>query len=408
MSAFRATRTGGNRSSVHFRRSVAVYPIASVVLVTAAALLLSYLSLVRGLSRYAESQADERALVAADAARTLFQREIKRLESIARYVSGDREVINVLAHAGLNRGYRAMSAELLAKKLRSFGADFVEVYDDAGARVFPLRAAAGGSDPVQWQRRRRGLNGLSGAYLSLGREGLRILVAAPVLGDRGVIGVVVIGTLFDDFYASRFAHQVRADVFIATPEAIWGASNPRRRGEIFKRESINATLKEFSPQTEHDNDKNRTVVYSPMRVTDGSFVLIVEVDHSYAAEAATSIRLQSAMLLAMISALGVLVGAVLTCRLVRPLRELTVAAAERAVRYAGDFRLRPSPDEIADLKISLESMRKATVSCEQRLEQQQALHSLMAQCAQTANRNTEPDTAVFNIMERVREAVSQR
>ena len=388
-----------SRNTASWRRwPVAVYAVALVVVVTAAAFAVSYRIQTDGLVRYASSQESAHAEVAAHTARVVFEAEIKRLEAVATLLAADGEIAGIVSGAAAGQNMR----DRLDRKLGGTVADQIEIYGRSGELRFHTAADDALADVKDSPGAARALRGVSGTYFVQAPSGFIVRVATPIVDSAGVAGAVVVGTRFDDYYASRFADQVAAEVFFTTAEAIGAASSPKRRSEVFRPEIIRQAIQQFVPQTVSDPAHNYTRVYLPMRLAGETFVLIVEVDHGKAAELAAEIRAHSVQLFAGIAALSILVSVVLLHYAVRPLRDLRNEAAELAARFAGKVHVLRSANEVADLKNSFEGVREAATAYARRLEEQGATQSLMIFCAQTANRNAAAESALFDIMDRVR------
>jgi signal transduction histidine kinase/ActR/RegA family two-component response regulator len=381
---------------------VAARLIALLVLVSAATLLLSYVIHVRGLATYSRSQDWVRAETAAHTARVLFEDEIRRLESVGRLLTTDREVAQILGR-GAASANRAELTDHLDRKLGGAGASLVDLFDGAGQLAYHAREGELTHDGAEMAGVQAALAGLAGTYFSRTRNGLSIRVVVPLLGDAGVAGVISVGTLIDDFHASRLADQARAEVFFSSPEAVWAASNPGMLGDVFRPDLIRATVRERATQIRHDAARNRTLVYSPLPLGGETFVLIVETDHTNEAALAAGIRANTFVLFAAIVVLTMAVGAIVTRRFVQPLRRLRDEAVALATRFAGQASFQSSAHEITDLRRAFDEMRNAIESHARRLEHQRAMQALVGFCAQTANAATELEPALQQVLDRVRQ-----
>jgi signal transduction histidine kinase/ActR/RegA family two-component response regulator len=380
---------------------VAARLIVLLVLASAVTLVLSYVIHVRGLATYARSQDWVRAETAAHTARVLFEDEVRRLESVGRLLTADREVVDILARSAAAPD-RAELTDQIDRKLGGVGANLVDLYDSSGHLVYRAREGESMHDGAESSGVQAALTGLAGTYFSRTHNGLSIRVVVPLLGSSGVSGVVSVGTLIDDFHASRLADQARAEVFFSSPEAVWAASNPAMHAEVFQPDVIQATVLQRAAQIRHDPQRNRTLVYSPLPLGGETFVLIVETDHTNEAALAAQIRHHTLLLFAAIVVLTMVGGALVTRRFVRPLHVLRDEAVALAARFAGKVQFTPSRNEIIDLRQAFDAMRTAIETHARWQQQQQAMQALVGFCAQTANASSELEPALQQVLARVR------
>jgi len=348
---------------------VAVPVMVLLLCVTLGAVIASYLIYASALS---QSEAEGERVIADDAAytaRMLFEAEIRRLESVAHALESNRDIASELR--AIHRGRSNSSlVDLLDRNVGGAGIGQLVVHDTDGRVVY--RAASGDaaeeSDAVDI---RRALDGLAGTYFSVGTKTLSVRVVIPVLDDTGLAGAVTVGTRFDDFYALRLADQVRADVYLCSKYGVWAASNAAGRDIAFDRALIERSIETRQPVTTVDR-RAHTLVYTPIRLMDETFVLIVDADHTRTEALVARIQQNSVVLFAVTIGIVLLAGGFLARRLVHPIRALRDEAATLAARFAPDVSIASRRNEVLGLKESFEALHRALQIHTTDLERQRA------------------------------------
>jgi len=376
-----AAQTVRRRRGRLLERWPVAVPVAALLLsITLGTVLAGYFIHESGL---AQSEASGERIIADGAAytaRMLFEAEVRRLETVTHVLAADRDLAAALRAVHDGQPATALG-DLMDRNFGGSGIGQLVVQTATGKIAYRTAGADAPGEPEAG----RALKGLAGTYFSVGARTLSVRVLEPVLDDAGVAGVLSAVTRFDDFYALRLADQVGADVYLASRFGVWAASSDARRAGVFDPAMIARAIDTRSPVRTADA-RTHTLVYTPIRLVDETFVLIVDVDHARTAALVGRIQRNSLLLFAVTVLIVLLAGAYLVRRLVRPIRALRDEASVLASRFDSNLSIARRRNEIAGLEDSFDALHRALGTYAADLERQRAeLETLSLVASRTDN-----------------------
>jgi PAS domain S-box-containing protein len=194
-------------------------------------------------------------------------------------------------------------------------------------------------DPVR-SGDRPGIRGVAEAVagtdtlsLDRGRLGVSLRASVPIqFGDR-VLGAVTAGTLIDDALARRLAQATGTRVSFAAPDGIWSSSASAGERSHIDPRLVAQSLTENRPRLASIPDSRLQVFYTPLRLADTTFVLVVETDANATAAISAEGRQHLVAIAAFTLVAALLGGGLLAIALTRPLRRLQAHVLEIGARH---------------------------------------------------------------------------
>ena len=275
------------------------------------------LSQRESLSRQSEQNVRHVAVIV----ESMIRADVPRLGALARSLSGHAEL--TAAFAAANRGGRSAPLTALMDQIyKTAGVDIFQV-SDAGERVL-YRAhepARHGDVPDIWGVA-EAIGGEHVVMTSKGPSGLALRAVSPLRVDGKLAGSIMVGSIFNDQYATRLALQTGTGIHFASPRGIWaGSARITGQAAAFKA-PLERSLQIKRAVFVDDTETHVARLFVPLSIVDEAFTLVVEMDTSGARAAAdTALRRQLHMSVGML-VLSLVLGVLLTLRIIRPLARL--------------------------------------------------------------------------------------
>ena len=264
---------------------------------------------------------------------SMIRGDVQRLGALTRSLSGHAELIASFAEADRG-GRREPLTTLMDRIYKTAGVDLLQV-SDAHERVL-YRAhepASHGDVPDIWGVA-EALGGEHVVMTSKGPSGLALRAASPLRVDGRLAGTIMTGSIFNDRYATRLALQTGTGIHFASPRGIWAGSARVAGQEAAFREPLERSLQLKRPVFVEDTEQHIARLFVPLSIVDEAFTLVVEIDTAPArAVADAALSRQLGMSVAML-ALSLVLGILLTLRIIRPLGRLKKEAIGIAERFA--------------------------------------------------------------------------
>ncbi|HEY5460961.1 MAG TPA: ATP-binding protein [Deferrimonas sp.] len=311
-------------------------PIVALLLVVAVGMLLiGYVVNDRVFYSALEEREKDKANSIRFATRSIIDAEVRRLSTISRLLNADVDLSVSFAHYQRTKGDLGPLTSAMDHLFAEIDTQVFVVTDLEGVVLY--RA----DDPLRRGERVRvwGLEeAAAGAYIvaaSEGPHGWAIRALAPIRTGTRVVGVLILGTRIDDELAGKISRETGAWISFANLNGVLTGSSPPDRKLRYDPSIIREVLLRSFPIFRMDMDGYRAVQYTPLKVVDETFCLIIETDMGVVRGMLLRNRLALAKTAALILAGVLLLGITVTTLLVRPLKKLEREAREVVREFTG-------------------------------------------------------------------------
>ena len=320
---------------LRWKNTLAVPIVALLLVVAVVMLLIGYFVNDRVFYSALEEREKDKANSIRFATISIIDAEVRRLSTISRILNTDQDLV-----AGVLR-YRQTKGDL--GPLKSAMDDLFAGID---TQVFVATDLDGkvlyrANEPLirgDLERAWGFEEAAGGAYIvaaSEGPHGWAIRAMAPLRAGNRVVGVLTLGTRIDDELAGRIARETGARISFANLYGVLsGSSHPDSRLR-YDPAIIREILFQSVPIFRMDIDGYRAVQYTPLKVVDETFCLIIETDMGVVRGMLLRNRLKLAKTAALILAGVLLLGISVTTLLVRPVKKLEREAREVVREFTG-------------------------------------------------------------------------
>ncbi len=314
-------------------RSIAYPLVGLIVLISLATAAAGYFQTLRAQSLNLTLSSEQGVRHTAAVVEALIRADVPRLGALARSLSENGELAAALARASADAGDQTL-APVLDRINKYSAVDLLQVSDRAERVLYRAHDPKRKGDIPQIWGVEEALAGEHVVVTSTGPSGLALRAISPLRSARGIVGTVMVGSVFDDKFAKRLALQAGADIHFASTRGVWAGS--RRSAGLAEqfRVPLEASLLQKTAVFVDDPADRRARLFVPFRIVDESFTLVVELDTSAAhALHARVVREQLTVSLAIL-AVAVSLGLVLTWRIIGPLARLRRDAQAIAGRFS--------------------------------------------------------------------------
>ena len=304
--------------------------IALVSVITAAA---GYLQAARSLQESLALQTERSVRHVGAVVEMLIRAEVPHLRTVARSLSANSDLTQAI-EAARKAGAPTALAAVMDEFYKASKVDLFQVSDRDERVLYRAHDPVHHGDiPDIWGV----TEALAGANLvatSKGPSGLALRAISPLRAGGRIVGTVMVGSTFDDKFASRLAGQAGADIHFASPRGIWAGSS-RGLGNVAEfQASLEQSLRIKQPVFFDDAAGRKARLFVPFGLIDETFVLVIVADTTQAhASFAEAMREQLLLALALL-AIALLLGVLLTLRIVRPLARLKQDALAIVRRFS--------------------------------------------------------------------------
>ena len=351
------------------RLPIAVSLISVIALVTVLPAALGYVLQSRAFERAFGAGEQHKADTVAAIIANLVAGEATRLQGITRTLKHHEGLQQAFVQYQKNGSTLALGG-LLDELRRDAGLDLLHA-TDLQARV--LHRA---HDPTRSGDRpdilgvNAALAGTDTLTLGRGRLGVALRASLPVLRNGRIVGALTAGTLVDDALARRLAQATGTRVSFADPDGIWSSSVPETERDNIDLALVARSLAEQRPVFTTLAASRHHVFYSPLRLADQTFVLVVETDAGATAAIAAEGREHLIAITAAILLAALLCAGLLAIGLTRPLRRLQAHALEIGARHGMPAPAqRRAGNEIRGLQRAFAAMAESLEQHRRKLEQ---------------------------------------
>ena len=334
--------------------SIAIQIVGLVLLValgTGGAGLLAHLSGLEHALRESVRSKSENVVLAV---RSLIAAEQRSLAAIALVLKSNPDIAAGLRAYDKDRDNERLRA-VMDSTQRTLGVDILTAITPSGVVAYrSYRTEQHGDVSTVWGVA-EALAGEDLVVASKGPSGIAIRALAPVLHDGLPVGAVMIGTIINDSFAARIAAQSKAQVSFASPDGIWAGSLPREARSIGEHvEFVQRSLYERRSVYREDFERRVVYQYSPVRIADETFHIIVSLDTSPTLKLLAGVSRDMLAATLGILAVALAAGGAVAWRLAGPLRKLRRKALDMTRGMAQSAPRAQGGDEIESLSRALD------------------------------------------------------
>jgi signal transduction histidine kinase len=340
------------------KNSLAIPIIALLLFVAAVMLLVGYFVNDRVFNSALEEREKDKINSIRFATQSLIESEARKLSTLSGLLKTNEGLASAIAH------YRRTGEDI--RPLKSI---MDELFWKSDTRIFVVTDPEGvvlyrANEPL-----RRGdvqhvwgleeaASGEDAIGASKGTNGWAIRALAPVRKGKEIVGILILGTMLNHDFARKISRETGARISFANLEGILSGSSGN--ASTTDPSLIRLCLLEQAPIFRMDIDGFKATQYTPLKVVDETFCLIIETDLDIVHGMVRANRLMLVKLGAILLVCVLLVGISATCLLVHPLKKLQCETREIVRKFTGED-LPPVKDgnEIRALESSFTRMAEA-------------------------------------------------
>jgi len=320
---------------LRWKRSLAVPIVALLLIVSVGMLLIGYIVNDQLFYSALEEREKDKGNSIRFATRSIIDDEVRRLSTISKVLNADTELSAGVLHLQHTKGDLGPLASSMDTLFAEINTQIFVVADLEGVVLYRADGPMKRGDRLRvW-----GLEeAAAGAYIvaaSEGPDGWGIRALAPIRAGTRVVGVLILGTRIDKELAYGIARETGARVSFANLNGVLAGSASPDRKPRYDPSIIREVLLQSYPIFRMDIDGYKAVLYTPLKIVDETFCLIVESDMGVIRGMLLRNRLKLAKTSAMILAGVLLLGITVTTLLVRPLKNLERESREVVREFTG-------------------------------------------------------------------------
>jgi len=347
---------------LRWKNSLAVPIVALLLVIAIGMLLIGYIVNNRVFLSALEERERDKANSIRFATLSVIDDEVRRLSTLAKILNSNGGLTAGIAH------YQRTKRE---EDLGPLKAAMDDLFTEIGTREFVVTDLEGvvlyrAHEPTGRRDRERDWGfeeAASGAYIVSASEGPRgwaIRALAPIRAGSRVVGVLTLATRIDDELARAISRETGAQISFANLNGVLTGSSPPDRKLRYDPSIIREVLLQTFPIFRMDMDGYRAIQYTPLKIVDETFCLIIETEMGTVHKMLLRNRIALAKIAALILAGVLLLGIGVTAMLVRPLKKLEREAREVVREFTGkDLETDVRGNEIDTLAAATKRMVKS-------------------------------------------------
>jgi len=342
---------------LRLKNTLAIPIVGLLVVLAVAMLLIGYFVNNRVFYSALEEREKDKANSIRFATRSILDAEVRRLSTISRILNTDRALVDGLALYGRAEGEIGALKSAMDDLYVGIETQVLLAANLEGKVLYRANEPLKHGDidrPWGFEEASRGEYIVSA---SEGERGWAIRAMAPLRAGNRVVGVLVLGTRIDDELAERISRETGARISFANLNGtLTGSSHPAGNSghdPSIIREVLNQTVTIFRM----DIDGYRALQYTPLKVADETFCLIIETDLGIVRGMLLRNRLDLVKAGALILGGVLFLGIFATSFLVRPVKQLEREARDVVREFTGaDIALNTDGNEIHTLESAFARM----------------------------------------------------
>ncbi len=344
---------------MRWRKSLAV-PIVGLLLVVAFSMLLvGYYINERVFYSALEERERDKANSIRFATRSIIDAEIRKVSTLSKVLK-----VNEGLSAGLADYHRT------GGDIRRLKSAMDDLYWQLDTQIFLVTDVDGivlyrANEPLRRGDRHvlwgfdEAASGTDVIAASEGPKGWAVRAMVPLRSGNRIAGVLFLGVRLDDIFAKKISRETAARISFANLNGVVTGSS-HGNGPGYDPAMIRLSLLEQTPTFLMDLDGYRAIQFSPLKVVDETFCLIIETDLGIVRGMLHRNRMELAKTGALILVCVLLLGIVATVLLVRPLKRLQQEAQGVVREFTGqELPLDAGGNEIRTLSAATHRMVEA-------------------------------------------------
>ncbi len=347
---------------MRWKNSLAVPIVALLLVVAFSMLMVGYYINQRVFYSALEERERDKANSIRFATRSIIDAETRKLSTLSKVLKMNKEISAGLADYHRTGGDFRRLKSAMDDLFWQIDTQIFLVTDVDGIVIYranePLRR---GDSHVFWGFD-EAVSGTDIVAAAEGPKGWAVRSMVPLrLGNR-IAGVLFLGLRLDDVFAKKISQDSGARISFANLNGVLTGSSGGKTA-VYDPALIRLSLLEKTPTFRMDLDGYRAVQYSPLKIVDETFCLIIETDLGVVRGMLHRNRVKLAMTGGLILAFVLLLGIAATVLLVRPLKRLQREAQGVVREFTGqELQLDAGGNEIDTLAAANHRMVKAIKS----------------------------------------------
>jgi signal transduction histidine kinase len=319
---------------LRWKNSLAIPIVALLLVVAVGMLLIGYLINDRVFYSALEEREKDKANSIRFATRSMIDAEVRKLSTLSGILKMDDGLAAGLAHYHRTGGDIRPLKSAMDDLFWRIDTQIFVVTDSDGVVLYranePLRR---GDHHLVWGFE-EAVTGTDVLGASEGPKGWAIRSLAPIRTGKRVAGVLILGTRLDDAFAAKISSETGARISFAN---LSGVISGAGRSDAWPPDPslVRHSLLEQFPIFRMNLDGYKATQYTPIKVVDETFCLIIETDMGIVRGMLHRNRLKLVKTGALVLAVVLLLGITATTLLVRPVKKLEREAREVVREFTG-------------------------------------------------------------------------
>jgi signal transduction histidine kinase len=320
---------------LRWKNSLAVPIVALLLVVAIGMLLIGYVVNDQVFHFALEERERDKANSIRFATRSIIDDEVRRLSTITKVLHTTEGLSVGITHYQRTKGDLGPLKAAMDDLFAEIDTHIIVVTDTEGVVLYRANEPTRRGDREQiWGFE----EAAAGAYVvaaSVGPSGWAIRALAPIRTGTRVVGVLILGTRIDNELAGMIARETGARISFANLNGVLTGSSPPDRKLRYDPSIIREVLLQTFPIFRMDMDEYRAIQYTPLKIVDETFCLIIDTDMGAVRGMLLRNRVKLVKTAALILAGVLLLGIAVTALLVRPVKKLEREAREVVREFTG-------------------------------------------------------------------------
>jgi signal transduction histidine kinase len=319
---------------LRWKNSLAIPIVALLLVVAVGMLLVGYVINDQVFYSALEEREKDKANSIRFATRSIIDSEVRKLSTLSGILKADDGLAAALAHYHRTGGDIRPLKSAMDDLFWRIDTQVFVVTDTDGVVLYranePLRR---GDRHLVWGLE-EAVTGTDVIGASQGPKGWAIRALAPIRTGKRIAGVLILGTRLDDAFAAKISGETGARISFANLNGIMSGAG---RSDAWPPDPslIRYSLLEQFPIFRMNLEGYKATQYTPIKVVDETFCLIIETDMGIVRGMLHRNRLKLVKTGALLLAVVLLLGITATTLLVRPVKKLEREAREVVREFTG-------------------------------------------------------------------------
>ncbi|MGZ8463427.1 MAG: ATP-binding protein, partial [Candidatus Deferrimicrobiaceae bacterium] len=321
---------------MRWKNSLAIPIVALLLAVAIGMLLIGYVINNRVFYTALEGREKDKTNSIRFATLTIIDSEVRKLTTLSNLLNTDGKITAGLIHYQRTGGDFRPLKSAMDNLFTQIDTKIFVVTDPAGTVLYRANEPLRRGDRHRVWGVEEAAAGTSIIAASEGPGGWAIRALAPIRAGKRVIGILILGTRIDGELAGKISRETGARISFANLNGVLTGSSLPEGKPRFDPLIVREVLFRSYPIFRMDMDGYRAVQYTPLKVVDEMFCLIIETDMGVVRGMLLRNRVKLAKTGALILAGVLLLGITVTMLLVRPVKKLEREAREVVRAFTGE------------------------------------------------------------------------